>query len=253
MVGSMVCALICPTSVEQLYIHSRGYSGILAPIELWLCLIWCLYVSVGALCFFMVCCTLAMRDRQEHQEEQATSVPSNEAATAGCICTCAACMWNGDRGDACARVVFTFNCSFYPASSVHPVSVLIPHPREIFILRSQIVRQSKPKNKNPQLQTSEMPPPSREASPWAAWFAATRWSTTPVHSDTRKPEARPAFTAPCTCLDDPASLRPLDRDSTATAELVPGALLDYTGTTARVDLIGHLLPYIQDTYVLVPR
>ena len=55
------------------------------------------------------------------------------------------------------------------------------------------------------------------------------------------------------CVDDPASLRSLDRDSTATAELVPGALLDYTGTTTRVDLIGQLLPYIQNTYFLVPR
>ena len=43
-----------------------------------------------------------------------------------------------------------------------------------------------------------------------------------------------------TCLDDPASLRPLDRDSTATnysriSELVPGALTSgLTGTTTRV-------------------
>ena len=51
-----------------------------------------------------------------------------------------------------------------------------------------------------------------------------------------------------TRLDDPASLRPHDRESTATAELVPGALLDYTGTTARVDLIGQLLSYIRNTY-----
>ena len=75
----------------------------------------------------------------------------------------------------------------------------------------------------------------------------------PVHSYTRKPEARPVFTAPWACLGDPASLRPLDRDSTAAAELVPGALLDYTGTTTRVDLIGQLLPYIQNTHFLVPR
>ena len=69
----------------------------------------------------------------------------------------------------------------------------------------------------------------------------------------RRRNHTPVFTAPWTCLDDPASLRPLDRDSTATAELVPGALLDYTGTTTRVDLIGQLLPYIQNTYFLVPR
>ena len=74
-----------------------------------------------------------------------------------------------------------------------------------------------------------------------------------VHSDTRKPDARTVFTAPWTCLDDPASLRPLARDSTSTAELVPGALLDYTGTTTRVDLICRLLPYIRNTYLLVPR
>ena len=34
-------------------------------------------------------------------------------------------------------VVFTLNRPFYPASSVHPVSVLIPSPREILILWSQ--------------------------------------------------------------------------------------------------------------------
>ena len=37
-------------------------------------------------------------------------------------------------------------CPFYPASSVHPVSVVIPHPREIYILWSQTVRQRKTKN-----------------------------------------------------------------------------------------------------------
>ena len=76
----------------------------------------------------------------------------------------------------------------------------------------------------------------------------------PVPIDTRKPEARPVFTATWACLDDPASLRPLDRDSTATAELVPGSLImDYTGTTTRVDLVGLLLPCIQNTHFLVPR
>ena len=45
----------------------------------------------------------------------------------------------------CHVVVFTLNRSFYPASSVHPVSVLIPYPREILILWSQTVRQSKTK------------------------------------------------------------------------------------------------------------
>ena len=33
-------------------------------------------------------------------------------------------------------VVFKLNRPFYPASSVHPVSVLIPYPREIMILWS---------------------------------------------------------------------------------------------------------------------
>ena len=46
-------------------------------------------------------------------------------------------------------VVFTLNRSFYPTTSVHPVSVLIVHPREIQILWSQTVRQGKPKQ--PQL------------------------------------------------------------------------------------------------------
>ena len=44
------------------------------------------------------------------------------------------------------------------------------------------------------------------------------------------PKAKSVFTAhPGSCLDHPASLRPLDRESTATAELsiVPGALTDY--------------------------
>ena len=60
-------------------------------------------------------------------------------------------------------------------------------------------------------------------------------------------EARPVFTAPWTCLDDPASLRPLDHEPTATTELVPGALIEYTGTTTRDDLLGQLLPHIQNT------
>ena len=45
-------------------------------------------------------------------------------------------------------------------------------------------------------------------------------------------QAKPDFMTPQICFDDPASLRPLDRESTATAELVPGAPLDYyTGGT----------------------
>ena len=58
------------------------------------------------------------------------------------------------------------------------------------------------------------------------------------------------------CLVDPASLRPLDRDPTARAELAPGALKDYgiwVQQPVRVDLIGQLLPYVQNTYFLVPR
>ena len=42
-------------------------------------------------------------------------------------------------------VVFTLNRSFYPTTSVHAVSVLILHPREILNLWSQTVRQRKTK------------------------------------------------------------------------------------------------------------
>ena len=45
-------------------------------------------------------------------------------------------------------VVFTLNRPFCPASSAHPVSVLILYPREILILWSLTVRQRKTKNKN---------------------------------------------------------------------------------------------------------
>ena len=44
----------------------------------------------------------------------------------------------------------------------------------------------------------------------------------------------PVFTAASACPKDPVSLGPLDCESTATVEMVPGALLDYTGTTTRV-------------------
>ena len=41
-----------------------------------------------------------------------------------------------------AVVVFTVNLSFYyPISAVHPVSVLVIHPREIQIMWSQTVRE----------------------------------------------------------------------------------------------------------------
>ena len=40
-------------------------------------------------------------------------------------------------------VVFTSNRSFYPTTSVHPVSVLILHPREIQIMWSQTERKNK--------------------------------------------------------------------------------------------------------------
>lgn len=50
-----------------------------------------------------------------------------------------------DNGICC--VVFTLNRCFYPASSVHPVSVLIPYPRQTIILWSQIMRQRKKKGK----------------------------------------------------------------------------------------------------------
>ena len=49
----------------------------------------------------------------------------------------------GTRTDCC--VVFTLNRPFYPASSAHPVSVLIPYPGEILILWPQTVRQRKTK------------------------------------------------------------------------------------------------------------
>ena len=42
-------------------------------------------------------------------------------------------------------VVFTLNHCFYPTTSVHAVSVLILHPREIQILWSQTVRQRETK------------------------------------------------------------------------------------------------------------
>ena len=42
-------------------------------------------------------------------------------------------------------VVLILNCPFYPASSVHPVSVLISYTREILIMWSQTVRQRKTK------------------------------------------------------------------------------------------------------------
>ena len=53
----------------------------------------------------------------------------------------------GGGGGGVVVVVFTLNRRFYPASSVHPVSVLIPYPDEILILWSQTVRQRKTKNK----------------------------------------------------------------------------------------------------------
>ena len=45
------------------------------------------------------------------------------------------------RGMLDVCVVFTLNRSFYPTTSVHPVSALILHPREIQIMWSQTVRQ----------------------------------------------------------------------------------------------------------------
>ena len=50
-------------------------------------------------------------------------------------------------------------------------------------------------------------------------------------------KAKPVFTTPWTCLDDRASLYPLDCESTTTAKLFRDARLDYAGTTTRVDLI----------------
>ena len=44
-------------------------------------------------------------------------------------------------------VDFKLNRPFDPASSVHPVYVLIPYPREILTLWSQTVRQRKTKSK----------------------------------------------------------------------------------------------------------
>ena len=45
-------------------------------------------------------------------------------------------------------VVFTLNRSFYPASSAHPVPVLIPYPGEIVVLWAQIERQRNTENQN---------------------------------------------------------------------------------------------------------
>ena len=56
-----------------------------------------------------------------------------------CWCWCCCCCF------VVGVVVFTLNRPFYPASSVHPVSVLIPYPRETLILWSQTVRQRKTK------------------------------------------------------------------------------------------------------------
>ena len=44
----------------------------------------------------------------------------------------------------CLCVVFTLSRYFYPTTPVHPQSVLILHSREIQILGSQTVKQSKP-------------------------------------------------------------------------------------------------------------
>ena len=60
------------------------------------------------------------------------------------------------------------------------------------------------------------------------------------------------FTTNWTWVDDPASMRTLDCESTAAAKLASGARLDYTGTTTLADLIDQFLPYIQNTYFLVP-
>ena len=66
-------------------------------------------------------------------------------------------------------------------------------------------------------------------------------------------QAEPVFSMPWTYRDDLDSLGPLDHESTAIAGLVPGALMDYTGTTIRVDMTGQVLPYVQSTFFLVPR
>ena len=75
--------------------------------------------------------------------------------------------------------VFTLNRPFYPSSSVHPVSVLIPHPREILILWSQTVRQRKTKNKTKsQIQVS---------SKWSVSVPGTR---TQQHKQDRKNKSK---------------------------------------------------------------
>ena len=89
-----------------------------------------------------------------------------------------------------------------------------------------------------------------------ASYRSCEWVTSPPLTPSKARaggwEDRPVFTAPWTRLDDPASLRPLDCDSSATAELVTGALLDYTGTTTRGDISGQIIPYILNTSFLVP-
>ena len=47
-----------------------------------------------------------------------------------------------------ANVVFTLNRPFYPASSAHPLPVLIARPREILIMSTQTARRRKTNNKN---------------------------------------------------------------------------------------------------------
>ena len=47
----------------------------------------------------------------------------------------------------CVCVVFTFSRSFFPTTSVHPVSVLILHPREIQMLWSQTEIEKKQNNR----------------------------------------------------------------------------------------------------------
>ena len=56
-------------------------------------------------------------------------------ATPACLSACV-CILH-------VRVAYTLNRPFYPASSVHAVSVLIPCSREMLVMWSQTVRQRK--------------------------------------------------------------------------------------------------------------
>ena len=82
--------------------------------------------------------------KMAHGDPQRARTPSPEKNHR--ICFCFSC----EAAIVVVFVVFTSSLPFYPTSSVHPVSVLIPYPREIVILWSQTLRQRETKNKTKQ-------------------------------------------------------------------------------------------------------